>query len=315
MPLASAAKRMAEAALLVSGAAAASRGRVRGRTLVLAYHNVIEHRAAGRGDTSLHLPLPLFRHHLDAIQRFADVVPLSAILTGDADSASAGRPRVAVTFDDAYRGTIRLALPELARRGLPATVFVPPGFVPDATFWWDDLGRVTGGLAEPDRSAALEQCRGRDADVRRQHAASFAAVGAHAPPPGDDLRCTSLGELRDAAAAGPVSLGAHTWSHPNLARCTPSELADELSRPLAWLRQEFPAHSLSAISYPYGLHSAAVEAAARSAGYTMGFLIEGGWLPGTLADPLALPRLNVPAGLSADGLALRLSGLFTRVPT
>ena len=314
MPLASAAKRMAEAGLLISGAAAVSRGRVRGRTLVLAYHNIVGHRSAVDGDSSLHLPLPLFRHQLDAIERFADVVPLAEVISASPSSASSARPRVAITFDDAYRGTIRLALPELARRGLPATVFVPPGFIPDATFWWDDLGGTTGGLSPSDRNTALEQCRGRDADVRLHHASRLTTVNADARLPGYDLRCTSLDELRAAAAAGPVSLGSHTWSHPNLARSTSDELADELSRPLAWLRQEFPDQHLPAISYPYGLESAAVQAAARAAGYAMGFLVAGGWLPTTLGNLLALPRLNVPAGLSADGLALRLSGLFTTVP-
>jgi hypothetical protein len=42
----------------------------------------------------------------------------------------------------------------------------------------------------------------------------------------------------------------------------------------------------------------------------MGFLVDGGWLPPRPDNLFALPRLNVPAGLSADGLALRLSGLF-----
>jgi hypothetical protein len=95
-----------------------------------------------------------------------------------------------------------------------------------------------------------------------------------------------------------------------LTRATPAELTEELARPLAWLREQFPEHSLPAISYPYGLRSPSVETAARDSGYTMGFLVAGGWLPAHGADPFALPRLNVPAGMSADGLALRLSGLF-----
>ena len=110
--------------------------------------------------------------------------------------------------------------------------------------------------------------------------------------------------------SGPVSLGSHTWSHPNLTRSSPDELADELGRPLAWLREHFAEASLPAISYPYGLESEAVRAAARDAGYSLGFRVDGGWIPEPAGDRFALPRLNVPAGLSANGLALRLAGFF-----
>ena len=301
MALASAAKRMAEAGLLRSGVAALARRRISGRTLVLAYHNVVD-REAARGDRSLHIHVAAFRRHLDAIRHRADVVSLGAL----SSDASPDRPRVAITFDDAYRGTLRHAVPELARRGLPATIFVPPAFVPGATFWWDDLGRAGSGLAPADRDAALGECRGRDDEVRRHFAARLQAL----PDPDPDLQCATLDELHAALAAGAITLGSHTWSHPNLARATPAELRDELARPLAWLRERFPDRSLPAISYPYGLRSPAVEAAAREAGYTMGFLVDGGWLPAHGANPFALPRLNVPAGLSADGLALRLSGFF-----
>jgi peptidoglycan/xylan/chitin deacetylase (PgdA/CDA1 family) len=302
MPLASAVKRIAEAGLLRSGAAALGRRRVSGRTLVLAYHNVVADNATTSGDGSLHIPLRVFLRHIDAIQERAEVVPLAALAGGAAD----GRPRVVITFDDAYRGTLRHALRELAGRGLPATVFVPPAFVPGATFWWDDLGRAGHGLEPADRDSALGECRGRDAEVRRRFAARLEALPAADP----DLRCATLEELQAAVAAGPVTFGSHTWSHPNLARASAAELQDELARPLAWLRDHFPERSLPAISYPYGLRSPTVESAARDAGYTMGFLVSGGWLPAQGSNPFALPRLNVPAGMSADGLALRLSGLF-----
>lgn len=300
MALAAAVKRMAEVGLLRSGAAALCRRRVSGRTLVLAYHNVVPDGAPATGDASLHIRLSAFRRHLDAIRQRTDVVPLD-----DALRSATGRPRVAITFDDAYRGTLRHALPELARRGLPSTVFVPPGFIPGRSFWWDDLGR-SGGLSPADRADALEASRGRDDDVRRRFAARLDGL----PDSPAELQCASIEELGAAVASGLVTLASHTWSHPNLARATPAELSVELERPLAWLREHFPAATLPVLSYPYGLRSPAVEAAARDAGYTMGFLVDGGWLPPRPDNPFALPRLNVPAGLSADGLALRLSGLF-----
>lgn len=297
------AKRWIEEGLLRLGVASICRRGLRARALVLAYHNVIESGLGNIGDASLHIPLPLFRRHLDAVERYCDVVPLSAAI-GRAPEGS--RPRIAITFDDAYRGCLRLALAELARRRLPATVFVPPAFVPNGTFWWDDLGRLAGGVSDAARAVALDECRGRDDEVRRRYYSQLPQA-----PPDADMQCATLDELRSALATGNVTLGSHTWSHPNLARATPAELADELARPLAWLRNHFPDGCVPMISYPYGLESPAVRAAAKAAGYTHGFLVTGGWLPHHAADPFALPRLNVPAGMSPDGLALRLSGLLT----
>jgi peptidoglycan/xylan/chitin deacetylase (PgdA/CDA1 family) len=291
-----------EGAAVSSGFLRLASRRRRGRTIVLAYHNVVEPAAGSCADRSLHIPLQRFCAHLEAIQRCCDVVPVGELTT----ESEPRRPRVAITFDDAYRGTVRLGLAELRRRGLASTVFVPPGFIPDATFWWDDLAR-RGGLNDASRSAALNEGRGRDAEIRRLWTGAGESA---APPVPDDERCCTIEELRAATESGAVSLGSHTWSHPNLTRASPDELADELNRPLAWLRRHFPEACVPAISYPYGLVSETVCVAAGHAGYSLGFRVSGGWIPKQIGDRLTLPRLNVPAGLSANGLALRLAGLL-----
>jgi hypothetical protein len=50
--------------------------------------------------------------------------------------------------------------------------------------------------------------------------------------------------------------------------------------------------------------------ASHDAGYTAGFMIEGGWTTPDPRDPFAIPRLNVPAGVSRDGFVLRAAGLI-----
>jgi peptidoglycan/xylan/chitin deacetylase (PgdA/CDA1 family) len=115
--------------------------------------------------------------------------------------------------------------------------------------------------------------------------------------------------LAEVAKQPGVTIGSHTWMHPNLAVLPDHELQAELSQSLEWLRARFPS-SRSFVSYPYGLSSANVEAAARAAGYEAGFLAGGGWLPrDPTVNQFRLPRYNVPAGLSANGFRLRLSGL------
>lgn len=53
----------------------------------------------------------------------------------DAAPARGGRGAVAVTFDDAFQSVIDNALPVLRRHRIPATIFVPTGYLGDAPGW------------------------------------------------------------------------------------------------------------------------------------------------------------------------------------
>jgi len=124
------------------------------------------------------------------------------------------------------------------------------------------------------------------------------------------FRSASESELRAATYPG-LTLGSHTWSHPNLARLDGHRLDSELRQSRQWLEQHFGAVFVPWLTYPYGLLSASVLEATLAAGYVGACRIEGGWArpkPGQFD----LPRLNVPSGLSMDGFALRVSGLFAR---
>ena len=274
--------------------------RMAGRSLILAYHNVVPDGEQGRGDRSLHLPFSAFRRQLDLLQTHCQVRPLRDLLAAE---PFPGGPLIAITFDDAYRGAVELALPELERRGLPSTLFVAPGLLGSRSLWWDEMATGPEGLPHDLRLELLERQAGRGDPIR---------VGRKAAPdqlPGS-YGCASEEQVRAIGHLRQVTLGAHSWSHPNLARIDPDALATELSRPLDWLRS-ISVPTLPVLAYPYGLCSPAVEEAAAQAGYCAGFLVEGGWLTGDCDRPLALPRFNVPAGLSEDGLWLRLAGRCT----
>ena len=91
-----------------------------------------------------------------------------------------GRPRVAITFDDGYDDNYEHAFPILERHAMKATFF------------------VTAGLLERD-----------EAVVER-----FATTLRRCPRA--DVEPMSWGQARELHTAG-HEIGAHTWSHPNLA--------------------------------------------------------------------------------------------------
>jgi peptidoglycan/xylan/chitin deacetylase (PgdA/CDA1 family) len=295
----------AEKGLLWTGVGSVARSQHRSRTLVLAYHNVVPDGSRFRGDSSLHLPRARFAAHLDALTRTHDVVPLEEIFV---EPPAGSRPRAVVTFDDAYRGAVTIGVDELVRRGLPATIFVAPAFLGGASFWWDCLAdSLVGEIPPALREHALAGLRGEDAAVRAWAVANGVTLR---EPPLFAVAATE-NELAAAGRQPGITVGSHTWSHPNLAEFDPNELPEQLERPLAWLRAHFE-NVVPWLSYPYGRSSPAVEHAARDAGYRGALMVDGGWIATRQPTPFALPRYNVPAGLSMDGFRLRAAGLFCR---
>lgn len=299
MTLRTLAKRCAEQAAVLSGLPVLARRGAADGVLVLAYHNVVPHGEPPGGDRSLHLPQADFAAQLDHLARTHDVVPLETL--GDDWPPVGRRPRAAITFDDAYCGAMTVGVDELARRGLPATVFVAPAFVGRCSFWWD---AVEGAAEVETRERALQAQRGEDARVREWARAAGRAereVPAHAC-------CATLAELHAAERRG-VSVASHSWSHPNLARLDDAELAAELARPLAWLHEHFR-NVLPWLAYPYGRSAPHVERAAERAGYRGALLVSGGRASCPPPNAWAVPRLDVPAGVSLQGFVLRASGVL-----
>lgn len=94
-------------------------GRGRARLVILYYHAVpAVHRTR-------------FARQLEMIRAGAD-----AVVTADFCGAAApGQRLVAITFDDAFTSVIDNALPELAARRMPATIFTPSGMLGRPPGW------------------------------------------------------------------------------------------------------------------------------------------------------------------------------------
>ncbi|HLW60012.1 MAG TPA: polysaccharide deacetylase family protein [bacterium] len=154
----------------------------------------------------------LFSQHLSWLKQHCTIVHLQAAVRA-ASLSPAGQPVVAITFDDGFADNYEYAFPLLREHGVPATFF------------------LTVGLLERN-PVVLERLR--------------TLWGAHA----SELRPLEWPAVREMQRAG-MEVGAHTYSHPNLARLDRRTAELEVRRP-----KDIMEHRLGVpvrlMAYPFG---------------------------------------------------------------
>ncbi|MHB2169653.1 polysaccharide deacetylase family protein [Alsobacter sp. R-9] len=240
---------------------------------------------------------------------------------GDPDAS----PFAVVTFDDGYKDTLDVALPILRRHGAPATVYVTPGFADrSAPLWWLDLEHAIARLDQVEvplgdgcetlscrtakekegafgriywalRSGPERQLRSVIADLARK-----AGVDSRATV---DALCLDWEGVRRLAADPLVTIGAHTMTHPMLAKHHGRTARREIAESRAVIEHELGTE-VRHLAYPVGDPTSAgpreFEMADR-----LGFRTAVTTRPGMLFSehslvPTALPRVS-------------LNGLFQRL--
>jgi peptidoglycan/xylan/chitin deacetylase (PgdA/CDA1 family) len=73
--------------------------------------------------------------------------------------------------------------------------------------------------------------------------------------------------LRPLVESGQIQLGNHTWTHPDLTKLSPSQVADQLSSTDAFLRDTYGVDAAPYFRPPYGHHNAVVDGVAADLGY------------------------------------------------
>ncbi|MCT4495688.1 polysaccharide deacetylase family protein [Bosea minatitlanensis] len=322
--------------MAATGADRWSRGFAQGKGVILTLHHV---RPAGPRGFAPNALLEITPDFLDAALGLIrgegyDLVSLDEAL---ARLRSPKRRRffVALTFDDGYRDNVEYAWPVLAKHGAPWTLFVTPGFADrTARLWWLELeeairalprlelalpgGRFaarTGSEAEKDRAFARLYWRLRKgpeaillstvSDLARQAGIDPAALVARECLPWDTLRALS--------GAPGIAIGAHTLTHPMLAKQDEATARREIAESKARLEAELDL-PIRHFAYPVGDPGSAGRrefALAAEAGFDSAVTTRPGHLMPEHAGQLhALPRVSLN-GLHQNEAALRalLSGL------
>jgi peptidoglycan/xylan/chitin deacetylase (PgdA/CDA1 family) len=91
--------------------------------------------------------------------------------------------------------------------------------------------------------------------------------------------------LKPLVESGQIQLANHTWTHPDLTKLSAGQVADELHRTDAFLRNTYGVDATPYFRPPYGHHNAVVDKVAAELGYQVPTL----W-SGDLRDSAALPE-------------------------
>jgi len=103
----------------------------RKRVIILCYHGVTERLNRHPNDpTGLHIRADRFEAQLDHLRRHYRVISLAEFLEARRTNAPLPRKSVVLTFDDGYRNFLTGALPRLAAREMPASVFLITDRIP-----------------------------------------------------------------------------------------------------------------------------------------------------------------------------------------
>lgn len=292
--------------LLRTGAAITSSSGAKGALVVLMFHRV------------LHSPDPLlpdepdaaaFRNLMHFLASHFNVLPLRDAVR-QLRRKSLRRRTVCVTFDDGYANNLEVALPILRECGIPATVFVAPGFLGGDLMFNDSI--IEAVRAAPHKLDLRENGLGvheMDSTASRLRALESIIVELKHRAPGERLSLSrwicqvaqadlptglmmSRAQVAELHSAG-VEIGAHTVTHPILQAVDLETARKEINDSKALLESiiKAPVHSFA---YPNGRprhdYGAQHVALVREAGFELALSTAWG-AAGSESDVFQLPRI------------------------
>jgi peptidoglycan/xylan/chitin deacetylase (PgdA/CDA1 family) len=233
-------------------------------------------------------------------------------------NSSDTRRFVCFTLDDGYRDNEEYAAPVFHKYDAPYTIFIAPGFVERTrTMWWETAEELTRaassfafdfgqGVENVRSSSRLEKLMAFERlavfvqNTHENEAVARIDLAAKAfgidPESIVDQEIMTARELQNLVTNPLVRLGAHTITHPNLARVTAQRLREELQQSAARVAG-YSGRAPKALAYPYGGKHAvgSREAkAAMEAGFTVAVTTQPGVLESeSLERPTELPRVSL----------------------
>jgi len=305
----------------------------RRHVMVLGYHGILpdELLADDFRDRNT-LGVEELRSQLEIATRFFEPISTTDLLGWVEGRRELPPSAMLVTFDDGLRNNAVHAAPVLESMGIPGLFNLPTSHIGEPGFLWPlelgervfqwregilpmpgDLEDTTPGPSSEERGRIAKKighwCKGVSDRERRAYLERLREVGGPLTDERSEANAfMSWDEARSLADRG-FEFGSHSQTHPILSQLEEAPLCDEMEESKRVLERELGTECTS-VTYPNGGPddvSPAVIAAARRAGYRMGFMLVDR-LTTSDDDLFRLGRISVPRGVAPTAFHARISG-------
>jgi glycosyltransferase involved in cell wall biosynthesis/peptidoglycan/xylan/chitin deacetylase (PgdA/CDA1 family) len=267
--------------------------------------------------------LSAFSDFLDWLSKNYTVVSLDELVAKQKEKRESKRALCAITFDDGWIDNYIYAVPELARRKLPATIFLPLNFIGTQRHFWQEL--VTVFLSElekdPSKVAVLEEIAShspwfppfelyrkdylamrrlllsrpsREAQEFSERLVEAAGLWHKLPP----RSFVNWNEVEEMSRNG-ISFGAHTMDHTILTTASPTIAEHEISASRQGLEKRLNS-VITGFSYPWGAVGVNCVEQVRASGYQFAVTVRPGVIKED-TDPFLLPRIPISDSILNGG--------------
>jgi peptidoglycan/xylan/chitin deacetylase (PgdA/CDA1 family) len=284
---------------------------------VVLYHRLAAHSRRGELELTPPIPAETFEAQLHFLKSQYRLVPTSELPQSVAARERGAPFPVALTFDDDLQSHVRIAAPILHKLGLPAAFFLCGASLhAPFAFWWERLqsaaerkllellpppledrrrGRIRSARSLRRLAEQCEELEPAEQDALAERLRELLGPD----PPNAGIRADEVRELVEEG----FEIGFHTLRHQRLPPLNAPSLAEALreGRPALEAAAGLP---VTMIAYPHGRADERVAAAARDAGFVLGFTGRAEAVA-PASDPLLLGRVEAPH--SRGGLALELA--------
>tara|TARA_R100000027_G_scaffold1740_2_gene1934 strand:+ start:3218 stop:4108 length:891 start_codon:yes stop_codon:yes gene_type:complete len=279
---------------------------------VVYWHNILPDSIGVWNDALPRITLEEFEKQIGWIARHFEPWPLAEVLNYRDDRISSKR-RLAITFDDGFRGVHEFALPVLKKFGWTGSVFILNQFEetdPSQNLMHSEILEILFRITrEP---VYLNHRLGSDPEKRLAYGAEKIHLRPLTPQERTEfchraskILKVSMDEVREFAANHPTTysklnlkeqqdlvsqdwtLGAHTTHHPRLTTLSPTQQESEIGPSENYRRSGSP----RIFAYPYGDFDSQSASVVESLGFDAAFTTKPYPIQQT-DNPFQLPRMS-----------------------
>lgn len=286
--------------------------------VILSFHKVVELPYFRQQMT---ISLSVFKGLLDYLQKTTDIISLEEILVTQNVATRSKRLKVVLTFDDGYYDNYTLAFPELKKRGIPATIFLPSGYIGTSKLlWWDmvdiiissydildmsaknNLNAVLAGLLNEkmgDSHVYNDELKNKVVNAikklkqaeRERIEKTFYNIYSEIEDYQKKKIMLDWSDVIEMSNYG-IKYGGHTVSHPNMDEMSNEQVLSEIESNKLAIEEKLNV-KISTFAYPSGRFNKEHYSLLEKAGYKISCTTEMGFVDYGKINPLMLPRIDV----------------------